>query len=50
MGAVLPALAQHGNVAIDEPVTEDASFALRFASTLKDRFTTRGEPEAAARG
>ena len=39
MNAVLPALARHGNVAIDEPVTEDASFALRFGSGLTGRFT-----------
>jgi cytochrome P450 len=39
MTAVVPALARHGNVSIDEPITEDASFALRFANGLTGRFT-----------
>jgi cytochrome P450 len=41
MNAVLPALARHGNVTVDEPVTEDARFALRFGNGLTGRFTAQ---------
>jgi hypothetical protein len=40
MSAVLPALARHGDVTVDEPVTEDARFALRIRGGLRGRFTT----------
>jgi len=36
--AVLPALACHGRITIDEPVTEDASFALRVRESLTGEF------------
>ncbi len=39
MNAVLPALARHGNVKVDDPIKEDASFALRFDPSLRGRFT-----------
>ncbi len=39
MNAVLPALARHGNVTVEEPVTEDARFALRVKGGLTGRFT-----------
>ena len=37
--AALPALARRGDVVIDEPVTEDAGFALRIRGGLRGRFT-----------
>jgi len=43
LAAVLPALARHGDVAVDEPVTEDASFSLRVRGGLTGRF---GRPSA----
>ncbi len=39
MSAVLPALARHGDITIDEPATEDARFALRIRGGLTGRFT-----------
>jgi cytochrome P450 len=39
MSAVVPALARHGNITIDEPITENASFALRIHGGLNGRFT-----------
>jgi len=38
MTTALPILARHGNIAIDDDVTEDASFALRVAGGLRGRF------------
>jgi enediyne biosynthesis protein E7 len=47
MNAVLPALARHGDVTVEEPVTEDARFALRVKGGLKGRFTpVGGSPRA----
>ena len=42
MNAVLPALAQHGNISIDEPIDEDPNFALRTKPGLTGRFTQPG--------
>jgi cytochrome P450 len=39
MKAVVPALARHGDVIIDEPVDEEAKFALRVKGGLKGSFT-----------
>jgi cytochrome P450 len=40
MSAVLPALAQHGDVIIDQTITEDPSFALHIEGGLKGRFAS----------
>ena len=37
--AVIPALARHGDVAVDGAITEDASFSLRIRGGLHGRFT-----------
>jgi hypothetical protein len=39
MVAVGPALARHGDVIVDGPITEDPSFALRVRGGLRGRFT-----------
>ena len=39
MTAVLPALARHGDVALEGAATEDAGFALRVGGGLHGRFT-----------
>ena len=44
MSAALPVLARHGNITVDQPVTEDARFALRIAGGLTGRF--RAHPAA----
>jgi cytochrome P450 len=41
ISAVLPALARHGNIAIDGSAVEDAKFALRIKDGLRGRFTAR---------
>jgi cytochrome P450 len=38
LNAVLPALARHGNVTLEGPIVEDASFALRIRGGLRGRF------------
>jgi len=45
MSAVIPALARHGNVTIEEPVTEDARFALRVKGGLTGRFNAQSWDE-----
>jgi cytochrome P450 len=39
MAAVLPVLARHGDIRIEHPIKEDASFAMRVAGGLRGRFT-----------
>ena len=38
MSAVLPALARRGDVVVDGPITEDASFSMRVRGGLRGRF------------
>jgi cytochrome P450 len=42
--AVLPALARHGRITINEPVTEDANFSLRVQDGLTGQFTRSTKP------
>ena len=37
--AITPALARRGNISVESPVVEDASFALRVGSGLTGQFT-----------
>lgn len=39
MAAVLPALARHADITVNQPVTEDANFSLRVKGGLTGRFT-----------
>ena len=47
LSAAIPALARRGDITIEEPAVEDASFALRVRGGLKGRFTTVAAGRAA---
>jgi cytochrome P450 len=48
MTAVLPVLARHGDITIDTPVLEDATFSLRIQGGLTGRFTAPRNTTSAA--